>query len=91
MNMKQHTPLSLAFTIIELLVVVSILVTLVLFVYTAIYNSRVEARDSVREGQVVLFARTMEQSKNANYNDVCTHGSRDGVPANASSYMVIIQ
>jgi prepilin-type N-terminal cleavage/methylation domain-containing protein len=43
------------------------------------------------EGQVVLFARTMEQSKNANYNDVCTHGSRDGVPANASSYMVIIQ
>ncbi len=44
-----------------------------------------------QEGQVVLFAKTMEQSKNANYNEICTDSGRDGAPAGAGSYMVILQ
>lgn len=41
-------------------------------------------------GQVVVFARTMEQSKNANFSTLCTSGSAGGEVANSSSYVKII-
>jgi prepilin-type N-terminal cleavage/methylation domain-containing protein len=41
-------------------------------------------------GQVVLFAKTMEQSKNANFSTLCTHASAGGEGATSNSYVKII-
>lgn len=42
-------------------------------------------------GQAVLYARTMEQSKNANYTEVCTHASADTTNgAGNSSYIIVL-
>jgi len=43
------------------------------------------------EGQAVLIVRSMEQSKNANYEEVCTHGSADGGVAHENSYIVVLK
>lgn len=43
-------------------------------------------------GQAVIYVRTMEQSKNGNYNDVCTSATPDATNgAGAGSYMVILE
>lgn len=43
------------------------------------------------DGQAVLIARTMEQSKNANYEDICTDGSADGGVATENSFIVVLK
>lgn len=42
-------------------------------------------------GQTVVFARTMELPKNANFTSVCTHSSADTGVANANSYIEILK
>ncbi len=42
-------------------------------------------------GQAVIFVRTMEQAKNANFNEVCTDPSADETVAGASSYIQILK
>lgn len=41
--------------------------------------------------QVVLFVRSMEQSKNANFNTLCTANNRSTAIAGASSYIVVLK
>ncbi len=43
-------------------------------------------------GQAVVYARTMEQSKNANYNEVCTHPDRHTTNgAGPNSYIIVFK
>jgi prepilin-type N-terminal cleavage/methylation domain-containing protein len=42
-------------------------------------------------GQTVIFARTMELSKNANFNSVCTASGADRDVASANSYIEILK
>ncbi len=42
-------------------------------------------------GQTVLYVRTMEQSKNGNFNTICTHASRDIGIAGADTYIEILK
>jgi prepilin-type N-terminal cleavage/methylation domain-containing protein len=42
-------------------------------------------------GQKVIFVKTMEQSKNANFDDVCTAASPDTTIAGSDSYITILK
>lgn len=42
-------------------------------------------------GQRVIFARTMEQSKNANFDEVCTSSSKDTAVAGSNTYIVVLR
>lgn len=42
-------------------------------------------------GQVVIFARTMEQSKNANFDELCTDTGAGGETADSGSFIVVLQ
>lgn len=42
-------------------------------------------------GQIVIYIRTMEQSKNANFNTLCTHASRDIVISGPNTYIEILK
>lgn len=43
------------------------------------------------ENQAVVFARNMEESRNANFAEVCTHGNPDDTVAGSNSYIVILK
>lgn len=57
-------------------------------VYGYWYDSNFTCSDT---GQAVVFVRTMEQAKNANFDDVCTDPSADTTVAGASSYVQILK
>ena len=42
-------------------------------------------------GQHVIFVRNMELSKNANFTDICTHGTPDTAVAGTGSYIIVLK
>lgn len=52
------------------------------------YDSNFTCSDT---GQAVIYAKTMEQSKNANFDAICTSPSADTSNAGSGSYIVVLK